>query len=84
MYIVSATTNTAAAQIHGDTIHSIAGLRSKLSNIMKYGKVNWKLTKLLFIDEISMLDVKDFLKSKSTGHWRDRGGNLGTFSLKIR
>ncbi len=29
---------------------------------MKYGKVNWKLTKLLFIDEISMLDVKDFLK----------------------
>jgi hypothetical protein len=62
VYIVSATTNTAAAQIHGDTIHSLAGLWSKLSNAMKYEKVNWKLTKFLFIDEISMLDVKDFLK----------------------
>ena len=53
---------THTAQIHGDTIHSLAGLWSKLSNAMKHGKVNWKLTKLLFIDEISMLDKKDFLK----------------------
>ncbi|MFN9980151.1 MAG: hypothetical protein ACK53Y_09570, partial [bacterium] len=31
VYIVTATTNTAAAQLKGDTIHSIAGLRRKLS-----------------------------------------------------
>ncbi|WP_286825115.1 hypothetical protein [Microcystis sp. LSC13-02] len=23
------------------------------------------------------------MKSKSTGHWSDRGGNSGTFSLKM-
>jgi hypothetical protein len=33
---VSATTNTAAAQVQGDTIHSFVSLRSKFSNIEKW------------------------------------------------
>jgi ATP-dependent exoDNAse (exonuclease V) alpha subunit len=60
--IISATTNTAAVQVQGDTIHSLAGLPSKLSNIIRTGKINWRMAKVLFIDEISMLDIKDFLK----------------------
>jgi len=31
VFIVSATTNTAAAQVQGDTIHSLVSLRSGLS-----------------------------------------------------
>jgi len=62
VFIVSATTNTAAAQVQGDTIHSLVGLRSRLSNISRNGKVNWKVAKILFLDEISMYDIKDFLK----------------------
>jgi len=30
VFIVSATTNTAAAQVQGDTIHSLSGLRKKV------------------------------------------------------
>jgi ATP-dependent exoDNAse (exonuclease V) alpha subunit len=59
-FIISATTNTAAAQVKGDTIHSLAGLWSRLSNIIRTGKINWRIAKVLFIDEISMLDIKDF------------------------
>jgi hypothetical protein len=55
VFIVSATTNTAAAQVQGNTIHSLAGLRSKLANILRNGKINWKFAKLLFLVEISML-----------------------------
>jgi hypothetical protein len=62
VFIASATTNTAAAQIKGDTIHSIAGLRRKLSRVLKNWSLNWLLAKLLFIDEISMMDILDFLK----------------------
>jgi hypothetical protein len=62
VFIVSATTNTAATQVQGDTIHFLAGLRSRLSNILRNGKINWKLAKILFLDEISMFDIKDFLK----------------------
>jgi hypothetical protein len=67
VFIVSATTNTAAAQVQGDTIHSLVGLRSKfsnilISNILRNGKVNWKVAEILFLDEISMVYIKDFLK----------------------
>jgi hypothetical protein len=62
VFIVSATTNTAAAQVQGDTIHSLVGLRSRLSNILRNGKVHWKVAKILFLDEILMFDIKDFLK----------------------
>jgi len=62
VFIVTATTNTAAAQLKGDTIHSIAGLRRKLSSILKNWSLNWVWAKILFIDEISMMDIMDFLK----------------------
>ena len=62
VFIISATTNTAAVLVQGDTIHSLAGLGSKLSNIIRTGKINWRIAKVLFIDEMSMLDIKDFLK----------------------
>jgi len=62
VFIVSATTNTAAAQVQGDTIHSLAGLRGKLRNVLRNSRINWKYAKLLFLDEISMFDIKDFLK----------------------
>jgi hypothetical protein len=38
--IVSATTNSVAAQVQGDTIHSLAGLRCKSSKNLRNGKVN--------------------------------------------
>jgi hypothetical protein len=60
---ISATTNPGAAQVQGDTIHSLAGLWSKLSNIIRTGKLSWRIAKVLLIDKISMLDIKDFLKT---------------------
>jgi len=70
VFIVSATTNTAAAQVQGDTIHSLAGLRGKLRNVLWNSRINWKYAKLLFLDEISMFDIKDFLKlDKYTRHF---------------
>jgi hypothetical protein len=62
VFIVTATTNTAAAQLKGDTIHSIAGLRRKISSMLRNTAINWILAKILFVDEISMMDIKDFLK----------------------
>ena len=62
VFIITATTNTAAALLKGDTIHSIAGLRRKESSILKKWTINWALAKILFIDEISMMDISDFLK----------------------
>jgi hypothetical protein len=29
---------------------------------LRNGKLNWKLANILFLDEISMFDIKDFLK----------------------
>jgi len=49
-------------QIKGDTIHTIAGLRRKLSSVLENWSINWILAKMLFIDEISMMDITDFLK----------------------
>ncbi|MFN9980515.1 MAG: helicase, partial [bacterium] len=46
----------------GDTIHSIAGLQRKLSSILKNWSLNCVWAKILFIDEISMMDIMDFLK----------------------
>jgi hypothetical protein len=62
VFIVTATTNTAMAQLKGDTIHSIAGLWRKLLSILKNWLLNWVWEKILFIDEISMMDIMDFLK----------------------
>jgi hypothetical protein len=62
VFIVTATTNTAVAQLKGDTIHSIAGLQRKLSSILKNWSLNWVWAKILFIDEISVMDIMVFLK----------------------
>ena len=62
VFIVTATTNTAVAQLKGDTIHSITGLQRMLSSILKNWSLNWVWAKILFIDEISMMDIMDFLK----------------------
>ena len=62
VFIITATTNSAAAQIDGDTIHTIAGLRRKFSMIFKNGQIDWKLAKILFIDEISLFSIADFKK----------------------
>ena len=62
VFIFTATANTAAAQLKGDTIQSIAGLWRKLSSILKNWSLNWVWAKILFIDEISMMDIMDFLK----------------------
>jgi hypothetical protein len=62
VFVVIATTNTAAAQLKGDTIHSIAGLQRKQPSILKNWSLNWAWAKILFIDEISMMDIMDFLK----------------------
>jgi hypothetical protein len=62
VFIVTATANTAAAQLKRETIHSIAGLQRKLSSILKNWSLNWVWAKILFIDEISMMDIMDFLK----------------------
>ncbi len=62
VFIVSATTNSVATQIDGDTIHSIAGLRRKFSQIFSGGQIDWKLAKILFIDEISMFSIGDLKK----------------------
>jgi hypothetical protein len=62
VFIVSLMTNTATAQIKGDTIHTIARLRRKLSSVLKNWFINWILAKMLFIEELSMMDITDFLK----------------------
>ncbi len=60
MFIVSATTNSAAAQVQGDKIHSIAGLRDY--HFFRGGQINWISAKFLFDDVISMMDMMDFQK----------------------
>jgi hypothetical protein len=62
VFIISATTNSAAAQLDGDTIHSIAGLRRRLSRIFIGSQIDWRLAKISFIDEISLFSIGDFKK----------------------
>jgi DNA helicase TIP49 (TBP-interacting protein) len=45
-------------------MHLIASLQRKLSRILKQRSLNWVLVKVLFIDEISMMDIKDFLMAQ--------------------
>ncbi len=59
VFIVSGTKNSSAAQIDGDIFHSIAGLRRKLSQISSGGQIDWKLAKILFVDELSMFSIDD-------------------------
>jgi len=64
-FLVTASTNSAAALIGGATIHSVAQLRSKFSNVSINGKdvkITWITANMIIIDEISMLSLKDFIK----------------------
>ena len=77
VFILTATTNIAVAQLKGDIIHSIAGLQRKLSSILKNWSLNWVWAKLLFIDEISMMDIMDFLNldkylHQLMAHWSSK------------
>jgi hypothetical protein len=64
-FIVTASTNLAAAQIGGATIHSVAKLRKKFANVSINGngfKSHWLSSYLIIIDEISLLPLGDFEK----------------------
>jgi hypothetical protein len=64
-FLVTASTNSAAALIGGNTIHSVAQLRSKFSNVSINGndiKITWITANMIIIDEISMLSLNDFVK----------------------
>ena len=61
--IITASTNSAAADINGRTIHSAAQLNcSKASIISQNCDIQWKEARLIIIDEISMLSVEDWFK----------------------
>lgn len=58
---VTALTGISALSINGKTLHSWVGLGIDGTGFMtKTGKENWKTTKVLIIDEISMLTVEYF------------------------
>jgi hypothetical protein len=64
-FLVTASTNSAAALIGGLTIHSVAQLRTKFHNVTINGKdikIHWVTANLIIIDEISMLSLEDFHK----------------------
>jgi hypothetical protein len=64
-FLVTASTNSAAAIIGGQTIHSVAQLRTKFHNVTINGKdvtIHWVTANLIIIDEISMLSLDDFDK----------------------
>ena len=68
---ITAMTGCAAYLIHGNTLHSWAGIglgKAPIANIVKkirtrpYLRTRWKNVKVLIIDEISMLDMALFEK----------------------
>ncbi len=54
VFPITATTNTAASQLGGKTIHIAAMLNNRRISIDLSTEVDWTMTKLLIIDEISM------------------------------
>ncbi len=55
IFIFSVTTNFAAGQIDGDKIHSIAGLRRKLSCFFfSENQIDWNLAKILFMNQCAV------------------------------
>jgi len=64
-FLVTTTTNSAAAMLGGDTIHSVVQLRSRFSNVSVNGidiKITWITANMIIIGEISMLSLPDFMK----------------------
>ena len=60
VFPVTATSNAAASLLQGFTIHSAALLNSNYVQMELSSDVNWTLTKVLIIDEISMADKNMF------------------------
>jgi hypothetical protein len=70
VFIITASTNAAAAAIDGRTIHSVAQLRcSKASTKANNCDILWREARLIIIDETSMLSAED---------WAKLDGNLRT------
>jgi hypothetical protein len=60
VFPVTATSNAAASLIQGITIHSAALLNNTIVQMELSTDVDWTLTKVLIIDEISMADKRFF------------------------
>jgi hypothetical protein len=60
VFPITATTNAAAALLQGCTIHSAAMLNKGIVQMEPTNDVDWSLTKLLIIDEISMATISLF------------------------
>ena len=73
VFPVTATSNSAASLLQGKTIHSAAMLRRSIISIELSTEVDWTVTKVLIIDEISMAGIDMF--SKLDKHLRILTGN---------
>jgi hypothetical protein len=62
VFPITATSNSAASLLQGKTIHSVAMLRRNLVSIELSSDVDWTVTKVLIIDEISMAGTDLFPK----------------------
>ena len=60
VFPVTATSNSAASLLQGITIHSAAMLNNKVVQMELSTDVDWTMTKVLIIDEISMADKNMF------------------------
>ncbi len=58
VFPVTATSNSAASLLQGITIHAAAMLNNKIVQMELSTDVDWTMTKVLIIDEISMADKK--------------------------
>jgi len=62
VFPITATSNSAASLLQGKTIHSVAMLRRSLVSMELSSDVDWTVTKVLIIDEISMAGIDLFPK----------------------
>jgi len=62
VFPVTATSNSAASLLQGKTIHSAAMLRKSIIGVELSTEVDWTVTKVLIIDEISMASIDLFPK----------------------
>jgi hypothetical protein len=63
VFIITASTNSAAVAINGKTIHSVAQLNCSKADITSdICDVLWSEARIIIIDEISMLSIQDWYK----------------------